>query len=62
MMMSLPGTMSAATIGKAADDGSPGTWMVCGFSSASPRMVMIRPCGDSVTESWAPNPASMRSL
>ncbi len=62
MVMSLPGTMSAATIGKAADEGSPGTSMICGRNSASPVMVMMRPSGDGSVRICAPKPASMRSL
>jgi hypothetical protein len=62
MVMSLPGTIVAATAKKAAEDGSPGTTMVCGFSSASPVSMITRPSGVGSTVSCAPKPASMRSL
>src|SRR3546814_13756708 len=48
MVTSDPGTTSAATIKKAADAGSPGTTMVCGRSSASPRTRIWRGTGAEV--------------
>jgi len=59
---SLPGTIDAATSQKAAEEGSPGTTIDCGFSSASPVIEMIRPSGTSSTLSAAPKPVSIRSL
>ncbi len=57
-----PGTIDAATIQKPADEGSPGTVMSCGFSSASPWIAISLPSGVSSTVSSAPKPRSMRSL
>ena len=57
-----PGTSSAATTKKAADEGSPGTSMVWGLSSASPTSWIVRvPSGATSTDSCAPKPFSMRS-
>src|SRR3546814_2830710 len=61
MTMCDPGTSSAATIGKAAEEGSPGTTISCGFNSVSPSMDMIRvPSVWTSTSSFAPNPVSIR--
>ena len=58
-----PGTSSAATIGKAAEEGSPGTMICCGLSSASPTREMIRvPSASVSTLISAPKPRSIRSL
>ena len=46
-MISEPGTISAATIGNAADDGSAGTTTGAGASSGSPLSVILRPCAPS---------------
>ena len=60
--MSEPGVMRAATMGKAAEDGSPGTSRACAFSSCWPSMVMWRPSGFCSTVICAPKPFSMRSV
>lgn len=58
-----PGVISAATIGKAADDGSHGTVISCGASVAGPVSEMTRaPSASISTEMSAPKPASMRSV
>ena len=46
-MTSEPGTISAATIGNAADDGSAGTTTGAGASSGSPLSEILRPWGPS---------------
>ena len=56
-----PGTISAATAQNAADDGSPGTTICRGRSSASPVSEMTRPSGVASTVSSAPKPHSIRS-
>ena len=62
IISSLPGTSSAATMKNAAEEGSPGTAIVCGRSSASPRRRMVRVPSLAVsTVSSAPNPLSIRS-
>ena len=59
---SLPGTISAATMKNAAELGSPGTSITCGFSSASPTIRIVRvPCESTSTVRSAPNPRSIRS-
>ena len=63
MVTSDPGTRRAATRGKAADDGSPGTAMVWPFRTPRPSMWMWRAPSPSVsTMTEAPKPASMRSV
>ena len=62
IVTSLPGTIDAATAQNAAELGSPGTTMFCGFNSASPVIEMTRPRLVGSTVSVAPNPASIRSL
>ena len=58
-----PGVISAATIGKAAEDGSPGTSMAWAFSSGRPlRRMMRAPCSSIVTEISVPKPASIFSV
>ena len=63
IMMSEPSAISAATIGKAAEEGSPGTTTGEGRSSGWPVRVMRRPaspCGSTITS--APKWRSMRSV
>ena len=58
-----PGTIRAATIGKAAEEGSAGTTTGAGRSSGSPLSVILRPCGPSgTTVTSAPKCASRRSV
>ncbi len=58
-----PGVISAATTGKAAEEGSPGTMIDCGRSSASPLSVMMRvPSASNSTFNSAPKPLSILSL
>ncbi len=58
-----PGTSSAATIGKAAEDGSPGTSTGAATSSGWPSSRITRPCsGVSCTETVAPKWRSMFSV
>jgi len=62
MRTSLPGTMSAATIGNAAEEISPGTVIRCGVNSASPRIEITRDVPTASTSIAAPKPRSIRSL
>ena len=63
MMMSEPGTISAATSGKPAEDGSPGTAMVWPVSLPWPSMKMWRtPCSSVSTSRLAPKPFSIFSV
>ena len=63
MVMSEPGTISAATSGKPADDGSPGTAMVWPVSLPWPSMLICRTPSRSVsTSTLAPNPFSIFSV
>ena len=61
--MSEPGTISAATIGKAAEEGSPGTTIVRPVSFPWPCSLMCRTPSRSVSTSIsAPKPASIFSV
>ena len=63
MVISEPGTMSAATSGKAAEDGSLGTAMGVGLSSTSPvTEIALAPSGNSSTAILPPNALIMRSV
>ena len=57
-----PGTISAATSGNAAEDGSPGTVRADATSSGWPATVMRRPSFPSDTATWAPKWRSMFSV
>ena len=57
-----PSVISAAQTGNAAEDGSRGTIMVCGFNSGCPVNVITRPSLVSSTLISAPKPANMRSV
>ncbi len=58
-----PGTMRAATSGKAADEGSAGTMTAAGVNSGSPRNVIRRPAAPSAsTRTSAPKCASRCSV
>ncbi len=58
-----PGASNAATMGKAAEDGSAGTTTGAGASSGSPRSVILRPCAPSAsTLTSAPKCLSRRSV
>ena len=61
MVSSLPGMTSAATMKKAAEEGSPGTSISCGRNSASPVRRITRSPLTSSTSSAAPKPRSIRS-
>ena len=52
--MSDPGTISAATMGNAADEGSPGTTTVVGRNSGRPTSVIRRPSPSAATATSAP--------
>ena len=60
--MSEPGVMSAATIGKAAEEGSAGTMTGLGLSSGRPCRVMRRPSPSISTRTSAPKWASIFSV
>jgi hypothetical protein len=60
-VMSDPSTISAAQVGKAAEDGSRGTATVWGRNSGRPVRVMTLPSAVFSTTSSAPNPTSIRS-
>jgi hypothetical protein len=61
--ISEPGTISAETMAKAAEDGSRGTSTVQPMSFAGPSRVMVSPPSASgETEIFAPNAASIFSL
>jgi hypothetical protein len=58
-----PGTISAAIIGNAADDGSAGTTTFAGSSSGWPWSTMRRPCSPcGLVTILAPKCLSMRSV
>ncbi len=57
-----PGVISAATRGKAADEGSPGTRMEAARRRWAPAMRMRRPSGTSSTSTAAPKARSIRSV
>src|SRR6266508_4228349 len=58
-----PGTINAATMGNAAEDGSAGTTTGAGASSGSPRTVILRPCAPSASIlTSAPKCLSRRSV
>src|SRR5215471_1070349 len=62
-IISEPGTMSAATNGNAADEGSLGTAIGTGFSSASPVIeIALAPSGRISSEISAPKALTMRSV
>ena len=60
--MSEPGTISAATIGNAADDGSAGTTTGRALSSGRPTRSIRRPSPSGVTVTSAPKWASIFSV
>ena len=60
--MSEPGTISAATIGNAADEGSAGTTTVVGRNSGRPTRVTRRPSPSGATVTSAPKCASIFSV
>ena len=60
--MSEPGTISAATIGNAAEDGSAGTTTGVGFNSGRPTSSIRRPSPSTATRTSAPKWASIRSV
>ena len=62
IVRSLPGTSVAATMKKAAEEGSPGTVTSQGFNSASPWMAMTVSPFSTPTSRLAPKPASIRSV
>jgi len=62
IMISDPGTIDAATMKKAAEEGSPGTVTSIGLSSASPWMAMTVSPFSSPTSSFAPKPVNIRSV
>ena len=57
-----PGTKSAATSGKEAEDGSPGTLIGAAFNSGWPSRRMTRPSEVSSTATIAPKWRSMFSV
>ena len=61
-MMSEPGTIRAATIGNAADEGSAGTTTVAGRNSGRPTSVIRRPSPSGATATSAPKWASIFSV
>ena len=57
-----PGTISAATSGKAAEDGSPGTMIGAAVISGKPSTVTRRPPSSGSVETAAPKWRSIRSV
>ncbi len=62
MEISEPGTISAATSGNAAEDGSRGTEISVGRNSTSPITPMRSPPPCGATDTSAPKARSMRSV